>query len=103
MKKLQLTILSFFAFTAIGFAQAQEEQERLEQQPPPVTQRQVENDAQTASEMRKADKQNAEKLKTQQKEDMKKNRQDAATAGQNNTATTTPRKTAKKVSTKPKQ
>ena len=60
--KTIVTIAAFFAFTA--FASAQEVQDRLQQQPPPVTQEQVERDAKEAAEHRKR---NDEAREAQQK------------------------------------
>ena len=51
MKKIVTSLCAFFAVTA--FAAAQQVQERLDQQPPPVTQQQVENDAKVAQLERK--------------------------------------------------
>jgi hypothetical protein len=60
--KFLLTIAAFFCFTA--FVSAQEVQDRLQQQPPPVTQEQVERDAKLAAEHRKR---NEEVEKAQEK------------------------------------
>lgn len=60
--KFLLTIAAFISFTA--FAKAQEVQDRLQQQPPPVTQEQVERDAKQAAEHRKR---NEEARKKQEK------------------------------------
>ena len=60
--KTIITIAAFFAFTA--FAAAQEVQDRLQQQPPPVTQEQVERDARVAAEHRQR---NEEARKAQEK------------------------------------
>ena len=74
MKTLALTFTAFFAFTAM--ATAQQVQERLDQQPPPVTQQQVEKDAKVALELRKkeeATKKEQERLaEAKRKEDDKK-------------------------------
>jgi Ni/Co efflux regulator RcnB len=51
MKTKLFTLIAFFAFTVI--AMAQEEQDKTQRQPPPVTQDQVEKDAQMAKEERK--------------------------------------------------
>lgn len=51
MKKILLTLGAFFGFTA--FAQAQEELDKTQRQPPTITQAQVEKDAQMAEEERK--------------------------------------------------
>ncbi len=98
--KTLFTIAAFFAFTAISFGQAQEEHERLQQQPPPVTQKQVEKHAEEAQEMREANPRQDAQLKKQQKEDLKANKRDAATTGNNSTAANT-RNKSNKTSTRP--
>lgn len=98
--KTIITLYALLAFTVSSFGQVQEEQERLEQLPPPVTQRQVEQHAEEAAEMRVASPKYDEKLQKQQKEDMKANRRDAATAGNNGTAANTRNKN-NKTSTRP--
>lgn len=50
MKNIMLTLGVFFAFSA--FAQAQEEQDKTQREPPTITQAQVEKDARMANEER---------------------------------------------------
>ncbi|OYQ41519.1 hypothetical protein CHU92_04335 [Flavobacterium cyanobacteriorum] len=75
--KILIIIAALFGFGALSYGQAQDEQERLEQLPPPVTQRQVEQHANEADEMRVADPAFDRQLKKQQIKDMKENRKDA--------------------------
>jgi len=87
--KALLTVAAFFAFTA--FAAAQDVQDRLQQQPPPVTQAQVERDAKLAAETRKR---NEETRKAQQ-EALKKEAQKATAdniSNRNRKASTQPGK-----------
>jgi predicted lipid-binding transport protein (Tim44 family) len=88
--KALLTIAALLGFTA--FASAQEVQDRMQQQPPPVTQAQVERDAQLAAEQRQK---NEEARKAQQKA-LKK---EAEKATADNAATINNRKS----STRPEQ
>jgi len=84
-----LTIAAFFAFTA--FASAQEVQDRLQQQPPPVTQEQVERDAQQAAEHRKRN----EEARAAQEKALKEQAHNATadiTADKNRKASTRPGK-----------
>lgn len=96
MKKYILTAAAFFAFTALASAQVQEEQDRLEQQPVPVTQKQVERQAKQAETTTIDENEKAELLKKQQKKDMRKNKQDAATAAPATSGNTTTKKTSTK-------
>jgi len=71
---MKIVLLSLSAFFTISFMNAQQVQERLDQQPAPVTQQQVEKDARVAEEVRKkddADKKNKE-AEAKKKEDEKK-------------------------------
>ena len=85
--KTLLTIAAFFSFSA--FVSAQELQDRLQQQPPVVTQAQVERDAKLAAEHRKRD----EEARKAQEKALKKEREKA-------TADNTPTKN-RKTSTRP--
>jgi len=72
MKTVLLSLSAFFSIVA--FTNAQEVQERLDQQPTPVTQQQVERDAKVAEDVRKkedADKK-AEEREAKKKEEEKK-------------------------------
>lgn len=89
MKNILFTIIALFAFTGIAFAQ--EEQDKTQRQPPPVTQAQVEKDAKMAQEERKKH----EEAKKTVKEEKTKTEDKGKTA---QTATTT---SAKKTSTRP--
>jgi Ni/Co efflux regulator RcnB len=85
MKKLTVTLLAFFAFTALATAQ-----ERQDQQPPTVTEQQVVKDAKVAQQA-KADK---EKAMKEQAEKQKKEEDKRVTNNEGTTVT-------KKASTKP--
>jgi hypothetical protein len=71
MKTLLLSLLALMTFT---FANAQQIQERLDQQPTPVTQQQVERDAKVAQDVRKQDEEDkkAEESKAKKREEEKK-------------------------------
>lgn len=93
-------ILLSFAATA----QVQEEQERIAQEPPVVTDRQVQRDAKKAAEVREANENlpdNEQQLKKQQAKDMKANKKDAQRSAKNNTKAA-PSNKNKKSSTRPK-
>lgn len=83
--KFLLTITAFFAFTA--FASAQEVQDRLQQQPPPVTQEQVERDAKLAAEHRKRN----EEIKKAQEKALKEEKTTADNASERNRKASRPR------------
>jgi len=71
---MKTLLLSLSAFLTITFANAQQVQERLDQQPTPVTQQQVERDAKVADNVRKeeeADKKTKE-AKAKKEEEEKK-------------------------------
>lgn len=89
MKTKLFTLIAFFAFTA--FAMAQEEQDKTQRQPPPITQAQVEKDAQMAQEERKKH----EEAKKAVKEEKIKAEDKKSAAG------TTKTSSAKKTSTRP--
>lgn len=80
MKTTLFTIMTFFAFT--GFTIAQEEQDKTQRQPPPVTQAQVEKDARMAQEERKKH----EEEKKAAKEEKIKAEEKRKTSGSTNTA-----------------
>jgi len=77
MKTLLLSLSAFFTIT---FVNAQQVQERLDQQPAPVTQQQVERDAKVAEDVRKKD--DADKKK-QEAEAKKKEEEKKAVANAN--------------------
>jgi len=76
--KTFFTLSAFVAFTVI--ASAQEIQERIDQQPTPVTQQQVEKDAKVAQQERtreEADKKAKQEAEEKKKEEEKKAKADA--------------------------
>ena len=77
MKTLLLSLSAFFTITIVN---AQQVQERLDQQPAPVTQQQVERDAKVAEDVRKRD--DADKKK-QEAEAKKKEEEKKAVANAN--------------------
>jgi len=87
--KTILTIAAILAFSA--FASAQETQDRLQQEPPAVTQAQVERDARLAAEHRKR---NEEAKKAQEKalKEQAEKATAANTASQNRKTSTQPGK-----------
>jgi hypothetical protein len=89
MKNILFTIIVLFAFTGMAFAQ--EEQDKTQRQPPPVTQAQVEKDAQMAQEERKKH----EEAKKAVKEEKTK------TEDKGKTSRTAPTPSVKKTSTRP--
>ncbi|MGV3459076.1 MAG: hypothetical protein ACO1N9_01350 [Flavobacterium sp.] len=73
-------IAAALLLSVVVTAQTNEEQERLNQEPPVVTERQVQTDAKKAAEVRDANDNlpdNEQQLKKQQAEDMKANKRDA--------------------------
>ena len=74
---MKIVLLSLSAFFTITFVNAQQVQERLDQQPAPVTQQQVERDAKVADDVRKKD--DADKKK-QEAEAKKKEEEKKAVA-----------------------
>lgn len=90
MKNILFTIIVLFAFTGMAFAQ--EEQDKTQRQPPPVTQAQVEKDAKMAQEERKKH----EEAKKAVKEEKTKTEDKGKTS---RTTATTP--SVKKTSTRP--
>jgi len=86
--KTFLTLSAFFAFTA--FAAAQQVQERLDQQPVPVTQQQVERDAKVAQQERA--KEEADKKAKQEAEAKKKEEEKKAEADKSKKTSKTPGK-----------
>jgi len=77
---MKTLLLSLSAFLTVTYANAQQVQERLDQQPAPVTQQQVERDAKVADDVRKQD--DAEKKK-QAAEAKKKEEEKKAVANAN--------------------
>ena len=77
---MKTILLSLSAFFTITFVNAQQVQERLDQQPAPVTQQQVERDAKVAEDVRKRD--DADKKK-QEAEAKKKEEEKKAVANAN--------------------
>lgn len=104
--KTALVTIALVCSLAVS-AQVQDEQERLQQQPPVVTERQVQTDAKKAAEVRSDNDKlpdNEKQLKAQQAEDMRANKKDARRAA-NTTAEAQPAttKSTKKTSTKPEK
>lgn len=95
MKNIFAAIVLLLSLAAT--AQANEEQEKLNQEPPVVTERQVQTDAKKAAEVR-ADNgklpDNSRQLQRQQTQDMKANRRDAARPPKTQPATTTNKNTS---------
>lgn len=89
MKSILFTIIALFAFTGVAFAQ--EEQDKTQRQPPPVTQAQVEKDAKMAQEERKKHEEANKAVKEE-----KTKTEDKRKKTQTNTASS-----AKKTSTRP--
>jgi hypothetical protein len=79
-------------FSLSTAAQVNDEQERLNQEPPVTTERQVQNDAKKAAEVRAENDKlpdNSRQLKKQQTQDMRANKRDAARPPKSQPATTT--------------
>lgn len=107
MKKILFAAAALFISLA-ATAQVNEEQERLNQEPPVVTDRQVQRDAKKAAEVRSDNDKlpdNSEELKKQQAKDMKANKRDAKRQPRKTAVkTTTPaEQKTKKSSTKPEK
>lgn len=95
MKNTLLTAALLLSLAAA--AQINEEQERLNQEPPVVTERQVQRDAKVAAEVRADNDKlpdNSRQLQKQQTQDMKANRRDAARPPKTEPATTTNKNTS---------
>jgi len=92
MKNLYASVIVFFAFTAILFAQ--QTQEKQDQLQPTVTEQQVERDAQAAKLAKQQKALDKEKAMREQAEKQKKEDDKRVTTGSINTVT-------KKASTKP--
>ena len=104
--KTALATIALVCSLAVS-AQVQDEQERLQQQPPVVTERQVQTDAKKAAEVRSDNDKlpdTEKQLKAQQAEDLRANRRDAGRPAKA-TAELQPAKTTstKKTSTKPEK
>ena len=89
---MKIVLLSLSAFFTITFVNAQQVQERLDQQPAPVTQQQVERDAKVADDVRKKDDADKKKQEAEAKKKEEEKKAFAKSEDKSKKTSTTPGK-----------